>query len=98
MSDGNLLVFFLVFSQTEETPHDLHSGATSPWNQDAMMAVLDQQVPRVIQRKLNHVIVVDESFEADKRGGRKEEVKVRYMFFVELVGIFFFDLVGRFIV
>ncbi|CAK9113924.1 Dynactin subunit 1 (150 kDa dynein-associated polypeptide) (DAP-150) (DP-150) (p150-glued) [Durusdinium trenchii] len=34
---------------------------------DSMMAKLDQEVPQVIQRKLSHVIVVDESFEVFSR-------------------------------
>ena len=32
-----------------------------------MMAILDQEVPRIMQRKLSHVIVVDESFEVFSR-------------------------------
>eukprot|EP00434_Breviolum_minutum_P021088 symbB.v1.2.018605.t1/scaffold1491.1/size115652/4 len=34
---------------------------------DSMMAILDLEVPKVIQRKLSHVIVVDESFEVFSR-------------------------------
>ena len=34
---------------------------------DSMMAILDQEVPCIMQRKLSHVIVVDESFEVFSR-------------------------------
>ena len=34
---------------------------------DAMMAALDKEVPKAVQRKLNHVIVVDRSFEVFSR-------------------------------
>lgn len=53
-----------------------HCETTKHWNSsalcemdkfDSMMAILDIQVPKVIQRKLSHVIVVDESFEVFSR-------------------------------